>query len=536
MSVGRGYKKEKNNLEESYDAIVIGTGIGGLTTAALLAKAQRKVLMLEKHYTAGGYTHTFTRKNYEWDVGVHYIGEVHRKNSLLRRTFDYISENRLQWAKMCDVYDRAIFGEDKYDFVSGVEAFREKMGMYFPQEKQAIDQYIDRVFAVNSASRLFFGERALAPWMGKLSGPFLKRRYLKHSDLTLKQALSDITSNEALIGVLSTQWGDHGLPPGEASFAIHAMIARHYFDGGNYPVGGSASIAESIAPTIENEGGKILIRADVQEILVQDGQAIGVRMEDGNEIKADLVVSNAGANLTYNHLLSETHSEIQSIRQKLQTNTRPSSGHFCLYIGLQHTDAELGLEQTNLWCFPSYDHDANVQKYVQDPTQEFPLVYISFPSSKDPDWENRYPGRSTIEVVSLAPYEWFEKWEGTQWYKRGNDYDEYKENWSQRLLNALYQQVPQVKGKIDHYELSTPLTTKHFCSYEKGELYGLDHTPRRFRQKWLRPHTPIRNLYLTGQDVVTDGVTGAMFGGVISASAILQRNLIGDIAKATHNT
>ena len=116
--------------------------------------------------------------------------------------------------------------------------------------------------------------------------------------------------------------------------------------------------------------------------------------------------------------------------------------------------------------------------------------------------------------------------------KRGEDYDTLKENISQRLLKVLYKHIPQTKGKVKHYELSTPLTTKHFVNYDEGEIYGLDHTPDRFRKRFLKPRTPINNFYLTGQDIVTAGVAAALFSGVITTSAITGKNIINKIMKS----
>jgi all-trans-retinol 13,14-reductase len=110
--------------------------------------------------------------------------------------------------------------------------------------------------------------------------------------------------------------------------------------------------------------------------------------------------------------------------------------------------------------------------------------------------------------------------------KRGEDYDDFKEQLSQRLLQVLFKHEPQLKSKIDHYELSTPLTTKHFVNYDKGEIYGIDHTPKRYHQRFLQPRTPIKNFYLTGQDIVTAGVAAALFSGVLTASAMTGKNLM----------
>ena len=143
----QSYKK-KFKTEEHYDTIVIGSGIGGLATAAFLSKEGRKVLVLERHYTAGGFTHVFKRNGYEWDVGIHYIGEVQRPNSAIRRIFDYITDCNLKWADMGRVYDRIIIGDKEYEFVKGVENFKQQLIEYFPKDKDAINQYVDLVFSV----------------------------------------------------------------------------------------------------------------------------------------------------------------------------------------------------------------------------------------------------------------------------------------------------------------------------------------------------------------------------------------------------
>ena len=125
--------KRKIDFEDKYDAIVIGSGIGSLTTAALLSKEGKKVLVLERHYVAGGFTHVFKRKGYEWDVGIHYIGEVQNLNSPIRKMFDYVTDQNLKWEDMGEVYDRIIIGNKTYDFVKGVDNFKNKLVSYFPE-------------------------------------------------------------------------------------------------------------------------------------------------------------------------------------------------------------------------------------------------------------------------------------------------------------------------------------------------------------------------------------------------------------------
>lgn len=521
----QSYKK-KPSLQETYDTIVIGSGMGGLATAAILAKEGQKVLVLERHYTAGGFTHIFKRKGYEWDVGIHYIGDVQRENSILKKLFDYVSNEELKWEDMGDVYDRIVIGDTQYDFVKGVKNFKEKMIAYFPDEAQAINTYIKMVFEAVKASKNYYISKTLSPLSNALVGRFLKKPFYKYSDKTTYEVLRSLTNNEELIKVLTGQYGDYGLPPKQSSFSMHASVARHYFGGGSFPIGGSSQIVNTIAPVIAAAGGTILISAEVDKVLIKNNSAIGVKMANGKEIFAKNIVSNAGVITTFKKLLSAEIVQKHQLLTKLQ-KVKPSVAHASLYIGLEGSPEELQLPKTNYWVYPEKgDHDTCVKKYLEDLSQPFPVVYISFPSAKDPDWSNRYPGKSSIDIITLIPYETFEQWSDTSWKKRGADYEKVKEDIAQRLLGVLYKQLPQVEGKINCYELSTPLTTKHFVNYHKGEIYGLDHSPARFRQSFLKPKTPIKNFYLTGQDIVTAGVGGALFSGVLSAIAITGKNIL----------
>ena len=148
-------------------------------------------------------------------------------------------------------------------------------------------------------------------------------------------------------------------------------------------------------------------------------------------------------------------------------------------------------------------------------------INISFPSAKDPDYLNRHPGTATIEIVAPAPYKWFAQWRDKTWGKRGDDYDAFKAELGDRLMQHLYDKVPQARGHVDYFEVSTPLSTDWFGGYQHGELYGLAHTPERMQQDWLRPRTRIPGLWLTGQDILTCGVTGAMMAGLLTTMSMV---------------
>lgn len=519
-----GTRYRANRLNGNYDAIVIGSGIGGMTAAACLAELGKKVVVFEQHYTAGGFTHSYARNGYEWDVGVHYIGDVGAPHTLTRRLFDFVSGGKLKWAPMDAHFDRIFLGTDSYDLVATPKAYRAELLKHFPEEEKAIDEYFRRIATAANAMRLITMEKLLPKPGAALARGWRKWRMPSWLNQTTRSVLESLTSNQKLIAVLTGQWGDNGLPPAESSFIIHSLIARHYLYGGYYPVGGASQIAETIIPQIQKTGGELFTYASVEEILVERGKAVGVRMADGHEVRAPIVISNAGVFNTFSKLLPADVAKTSGYLKKLDTVKR-SMASLGMYIGIKDTAENLGLPKTNYWLYSSEDYEGSLERFFADPENtDIPLVYISFPSAKDPAFASKYPGRATIEIVAPGPHEWFAQWADKPWGKRGDDYDALKEAWSQRLLERLYEHFPQLRGKIDYYELSTPLSTDYFCRYETGEIYGLDHDPSRFEQRWLTPKTSIPGLYLTGQDIITCGVAGAMIGGLVTAVAVSGRH------------
>jgi all-trans-retinol 13,14-reductase len=526
--VGKRYRSTR--VDADYDVIVIGSGIGGLCSAALLSQMGKKVLVLEQHYTAGGFTHAYEREGYEWDVGVHYIGDMGRK-SQGRGLFDYISGGQLKWAEMDPVYDRIILGDEHFDFVAGKENFKNSLKLQFPDDTVAIDQYVDLVMTTTKYMAAVSQTKAMPRPLAKLMSLSSKNKFPDYALDSSYNVLKGLTDNEKLIAVLCGQWGDHGCPPKESVFLMHALIAGHYFNGGFYPVGGASKIAETIIPQIQVSGGDVLTYADVQEILIVDDRAVGVEMVDGHCLYADYIISNAGVVNTFTKLLPVAISDKFGYRDRVQS-LATSMSHGGMYIGLRGTADELQLPKTNLWIYLDQHHDENVAALRKDPSAPLPLVYVSFPSAKDPNFQRRHPGRSTIEIV-IGPcdFEQYRQWADKTWGKRGDDYEALKADLSERMLAALYKQLPHLQGKIDYSEVSTPLSTNHFCRYKQGEAYGLAHTKARFEQEWLTPKTRVKGLYLTGQDLISCGVVGALMAGMVTAMSVVGLRGAGTLMK-----
>ena len=295
-------------------------------------------------------------------------------------------------------------------------------------------------------------------------------------------------------------------------------------------------------PIIEKPGGKVLVRANVTEILCNDqGAAYGVLVKKGSEeykIHAPKIISNAGAYNTFQKLLPKEISQ-KSYFPDLLKNMKPGKAALSVFVGMDASNEELKLKAQNVWAFTSNSSMTDFESYLKlDPEMasdtDCPLLFISFPSAKDPNWK-LHPGRenkSTMALVTITNFDWFKEWQNKPLKKRGDDYDYLKKTVADHMIDQACKLYPQIREKIDYIEIGTPVTNNHYLNQNYGEIYGLDHGYGRF-DPWtiarLRQKTDVQGLYMTGQDSLLCGFTGALFGGLLCGGAILGRNIMGDL-------
>ena len=252
-----------------WDTIVIGSGMGGMTTAAMLAKMGHRVLVLEQHYVPGGFTHSFRRKQWSWDVGVHAVGEMMGK-SLPGRILNKLTDGKLQWTSLGDVYDEFYFPDGfRIDFAGNETQFRANLLEKFPEEEAAIDAYLDLCRRVGRSMTGFFLSRLAPLALSGLADRLLAGAARRWLETYTADVLADLTDNPKLRTILAAQWGYYGSVPSRSSFAMQALVSRHFFYGAYYPVGGSARIAENLLRTVADAGGWTRVYASVEQILAK---------------------------------------------------------------------------------------------------------------------------------------------------------------------------------------------------------------------------------------------------------------------------
>jgi phytoene dehydrogenase-like protein len=511
------YWSKTSPAVETWDAIVIGSGMGGMTAAALLAKLGRRVLVLEQHYVPGGFTHTFKRKGYTWDVGVHAVGEV-TEHTMTGRLLSRLTDGRLRWASLGPVYDEFHYPDGLHlDFPDGPEQFRENLVQAFPAEEAAIDAYLAKVREVASTMRGYYLSRLAPDPLAPLARLLLGRKAQAFLTQSTKDVIEGLTEDPRLRAVFAAQWGYYGATPSRSSFAIQALVVKHFTHGGYYPVGGSGRIARELLRTVAEAGGWTRIMADVEQVVCEGGRAVGVRLRDGEVLRAKKVISACGVLATVKRLLPPGLAKgWGDTIQKLD----PAPAHVCLYLGFKGDITQAGASAANKWFYDTWNMEDDAWPVSQH--GELPpasVLYCSFPSLKDPEHDPGPEQRHTGEVVTFVPWEVFAPWQDRRWKRRGGDYEAFKQRVQDRLLEDFLAKMPGLRPLLDYAELSTPVSTDHFVRPVQGSIYGLEPTPGRFENPWLRPRSPVGGLYFAGSEVASVGVIGAMMGGVLGAAA-----------------
>lgn len=499
-----------------WDAIVIGSGMGGMSAAAALSKVGHKVLLLEQYQTLGGQTHSFSLEGFTWDAGIHYLSGI-APGDRERVILDWLSDTPIEFTSMGAVYDNLHIGDAAPLALSRpYEAQERDLKDRFPDETKAIEAWTAALREGREAMLKITPTRAMPEILGTVLQWWNGRAIERWCGRTTQEVIDEITDNPELAAAFAAQWFDHGGRPSKASFAMHAMISASYLTSGAwYPVGGGAVLAEHILPTIAAGGGEARAGTRVETLLFENDQVVGVRTADGEEIRADVVISDIGARETVDHLLPARcgyQDWIEEIR-----SLSPSVAHFSLFLGFEGDVEDAGATRSNHWIYPTGKVDV---LWTDAPDSRPPGLFVSFASIKDPGHDPGPSRKQAGEVVAWTDWSTVEKWADMDPGARCDDYRSFKARVEDVMFAQFEAYFPDLAKLVVFRNLSTPLTTTAITGHRRGAFYGLDVTPERVMSGALQAKTPVPGLFLAGQDVLSPGIPGALWGGLLAAGSV----------------
>ena len=501
-----------------WNAIVIGSGIGGLAAAAALGKRGQCVLLLEQHSAAGGQTQTFRRRGWEFATGVHYLGGVGPQagsEGQFGRLLAWLSDGALQFAPCANPYDIVRLPGFEFGIPHPESAYRAALLARFPGERAAIDQWFQASHAARKAAFTLMALHSAPSWMAaglRLLRGQQARAWAHH---TLADEMARI-ANPQLRAVLGARWGDYGAAPATAPFVEHALVTGSYDAGAYYPVGGPARFAQTLLPAVLAGGGECRLRAQVRRIRVEGDRVASVEfVQDGvtHTEAARHVISDMGV---VNTVACLPEGEALAWREEIRALS-PGLGFVALYIGLEGNIAAAGASSANHWIYEQND----IGRVWQHPADEdAPGLFVSFPSLKDPSWH----GPPTAEVLALVDLASFAPWlsgdQDSPERVEGDAYAAFKDRVAAGLRAQFERHFPALAPMIRFHEAATPRTQQHFTRTLGGSMYGLEMTGDRIGSAALNLRTPVRGLLLAGQDVAGPGVPAAFMAGLMAAAAV----------------
>lgn len=499
-------------LKEKYDIVIIGSGMGGLCSALILAKEGYDVCVLEKNAQIGGTLQTFKRDGAKFDTGVHYVGGLEEGQALYPyfKYFDLLDSTTP--IKMgVDAYDIITFqGDDNmYPHAQGTENFIEKLAAFFPDEEPGLRKYVDEIQKVCDKFALFNLYEDIDP-KGELDAMYSG----------VQNVISSCTDNMLLQKVLA---GSNFLYAGEdnkSPFYMHALIINSYMQSSYKFKNGGSEISRSLNYSLKDYGGTIVRNAEVELIHQQNNVVEYVKLTDGRKIKADTFISNVHPTET---LKLMDYSGLRKSYTNRILDLKNSTSVFTLYIVLKPKSLKYvnynhyNFTEGDVWNFGNYT----------DKNWGAGQALFTMPDKNNPEYSGVLTVMAYMRMEELAP------WLGSNnttlnITDRGDGYEEFKERKAQILFDQINLIVPGIREKTNSYYTSTPLTQRDYLNSVDGSLYGVSRDYNYPLQSQISPRTKFKNLFFTGQNIIMHGILGTAIGAVITCGEIIGRPYLVD--------
>jgi len=485
--------------------IVIGGGLGGLTAGALLSKQGKKVTLIEQHNIVGGYATTFQRKGFKVEVGLHEMDGLHKTDSK-RKIFEEL-----------DVFDNVEFikapqfytfkkGNLEIEIPDNVEKAKEVLFNIFPDEKKAINKFFHKIIKIgDEVERL---PNLNKKWKMILIAPFLPILFsnmIFSSKDTVGSFLDSITKNNDLKLVLTGNLAYYHDNPYELSLQYFAVAQSSYFKGGGHFVkGGSQNLSNHFRDIILKNGGDIILKNLVTEIIIKDDKAVGVKYRQNrtSEIKTMFA-----KNIIFNGAIPNLENMLPDTEKKLvlnkSANWQLSPSNITLYLGFDKPLKDLGSTSystmflsENTQFGDSIENTLNLCDYSQ---------IDSGLSSSDKSF------------AVLVQIDYIKNWENLS----KDEYKKAKVEKIEELLSKLESKIPNIRKHIIYSELATPKTNERYTLNKNGAIYGFAQLPNQAFLNRIQVRSEIPNLfYASAWTMPGGGFTGAILSGYFASLEI----------------
>jgi all-trans-retinol 13,14-reductase len=494
---------------ESFDYVILGAGLGGLSAAACLTQQGYRVAVLEKHYLPGGCCHTFDYGEYRFCADVHYISQC-GADQTIGQFLNYIERQVVFNQLDRDCIDRVITPDVDFRIPIGWETFRTRLLVTFPDEAIAINRYCDEIAQLHQEIHDLVREVRWyrQSWTDWLKLPKYWHLFSKR-EWTLQNLYDHVGLSPKLQALLAGQSGDYALPPQEIALLTHTSLVWDYAEGAYYPKHHFKNFVDTIVDRIIVGGGVMQFMSAIEHIAVSNHKVQFVATDKTQYRATRGYISDLDPKLTV--ALMHNATALSQREQKRLTGYTYSASAFNVYLGLdsRFDPSRYGIGNWNTWYYPTGDLNREYQQQLSGDLHH-PWIFLSCPTMKSQEPGMAPLGHHVLEIATVCPYEPFKHLYETdvQAYKAK------KRQVYQDMMTSVRDLIPDVDAYVRMKVYGTPTTSEYYLGQPQGNIYGAKLVPQQVGLHRLGYTTELANLFLVGASAGYPSVPGVIGNGM----------------------